>query len=262
MNLIVGLLAALGTALLLSRRSHSVRRNSKVSARDLQRVLVAVISALFLQLLLGVVVLSAISAVMVFWVYQRIGQQREERLVRARAEAWPDVLETLVSGVRAGMSLPSALVALEGSDPQALKPLLQPLYVELRHGSSTVNALHAWRNAAADPIVDRIALALTIATGVGGRALPTVLLNLATFLRSEARTRAELVARQSWTVNAARLAVAAPWLMVLILGLRARDAYQSPTGAIVLIAGAAATWIGYEWMSALAKLPRERRIFA
>jgi tight adherence protein B len=261
MSVTVGLLAALGTALLLSRVSRSAR-SMKISTRELQRALIAVFAALLLQLLLGIPVLSVISAVMVFWVYQRIAQQREERLARARAEAWPDVLETMVSGVRAGMSLPSALIALEGNEPQALKPLLEPLYDELRRGSSTVNVLHAWRTTASDPIVDRIALALTIASGVGGRALPTVLLNLATYLRSEARTRAELIARQSWTVNAARLAVAAPWLMVLILGLRARDAYQSPTGAVILIAGAAATWIGYEWMSTLAKLPKERRIFA
>jgi tight adherence protein B len=261
MSLLVGLLLALGIAVALSRPMHSHRLRAKLSPRDLQRALIAVVIALVLHLVLGIVVLSAISAVMVYWIDQRVGQQREGRSARERAEAWPDVLETLVSGVRAGMSLPSALVSLEESDPPVLRGLLEPLYAELRIGSSIVNVLQGWRKSAADPVVDRIALAMTVASGVGGRALPSVLLNLGTYLRSEARTRAELIARQSWTVNAARLAVAAPWLMVLILGLRAREAYQSPTGAIILLVGAAATWIGYEWMTALAKLPQERRIF-
>ena len=40
------------------------------------------------------------------------------------------------------------------------------------------------------------------------------------FLREDARTRAELETRQGWTINAARLAVAAPWIVLGLLSLR------------------------------------------
>ena len=42
------------------------------------------------------------------------------------------------------------------------------------------------------------------------------------FLREDARTRAELETRQSWTVNAARLAVAAPWAVLAMLSTNPR----------------------------------------
>ena len=44
---------------------------------------------------------------------------------------------------------------------------------------------------------------------MGGSDLGKLLGTLAEFLRESARTRSELEARQSWTVNAARLALAA-----------------------------------------------------
>jgi hypothetical protein len=50
---------------------------------------------------------------------------------------------------------------------------------------------------------------------VGGSDLGRLLGTLAEFLRESARTRSELEARQSWTVNAARLAVAAPRMVLM-----------------------------------------------
>ena len=69
---------------------------------------------------------------------------------------------------------------------------------------------------------------MRVAREVGGSDLGTVLRTLSELLRADARTRAELETRQGWVVNAARLAVAAPWLVLLLLGtqsatLRAYD---------------------------------------
>jgi hypothetical protein len=59
-----------------------------------------------------------------------------------------------------------------------------------------------------------------------GRPLRT----LSSFLRDDARTRAELETRQGWVVNAARLAVAAPWLLLGLLSLQTESvrAYNAP----------------------------------
>ena len=68
-----------------------------------------------------------------------------------------------------------------------------------------------------------------MAREVGGSDLGRLLRTLSTFLREDARTRAELQTRQGWTVNAARLAVAAPWAVLALLSLRtdAVRAYNS-----------------------------------
>ena len=65
-----------------------------------------------------------------------------------------------------------------------------------------------------DPVGDRLVESLRIAREVGGTDLGRLLRTLSTFLREDARTRAELETRQGWTVNAARLAVAAPWIVL------------------------------------------------
>ncbi len=85
---------------------------------------------------------------------------------------------------------------------------------------------------------------------------------MSAFLRDEARTRGELEARQSWTVNAARLAVAAPWVLLAMLATRpeAVAAFDSPGGAVILLAGAAACAVAYRIMLRVGRLPVEPRV--
>ena len=68
-----------------------------------------------------------------------------------------------------------------------------------------------------------------------------MLRTLSAMVRDDARTRGEIAARQSWTVSAARLAVAAPWLTLVLLCTRteAAHAYATPAGAVVLTLAAA-----------------------
>ena len=81
-------------------------------------------------------------------------------------------------------------------------------------------------------------------------------------LREDLRTRGELEARQSWTVNGARMAVAAPWVVLLLLATRpeAADAYDSPLGVVVLAVGAASSALAYWLMMRIGRLPEEQRV--
>ena len=81
-------------------------------------------------------------------------------------------------------------------------------------------------------------------------------------LREDLRTRGELEARQSWTVNGARVAVAAPWLILALLATRpqAAAAYATSSGALVLAVGAVASILAYRLMLRLGRLPEEERV--
>jgi tight adherence protein B len=116
----------------------------------------------------------------------------------------------------------------------------------------------------ADPVADRICETLRVAREVGGTDLGRVLRTLSTFLREDARTRAELETRQGWTVNAARLAVAAPWVVLLLLATQQTtlDAYDSPTGAGLLVGGGAVCVVAYRLMVRIGRLPEEKRVLA
>lgn len=114
----------------------------------------------------------------------------------------------------------------------------------------------------ADPVADRIIEALRLTRDVGGSDLGRLLGTLAEFLRESARTRSELEARQSWTINGARLAVAAPWIVLMLLASRpeAVAAYNSAAGASVLGGGLLVSAFCYWVMLRIAALPEDERV--
>ena len=78
------------------------------------------------------------------------------------------------------------------------------------------------------------------------------------------RAGSELEGRQSWTVNAARLAIAAPWVTLALLSTRpqALDAYRTSAGAVILIVAALASLLAYRVMLWIGRLPEEERVIA
>ena len=144
-------------------------------------------------------------------------------------DLWPEVVDNLASGVRAGLSLPEALTQLGVRGPEELRRPFARFGEDYRATGRFDDCLDRLKAALADPVGDRIVESLRMAREVGGTDLGRLLRTLSAFLREDARTRAELETRQGWTVNAARLAVAAPWIVLALLSLRpeAVDAYDT-----------------------------------
>lgn len=191
-------------------------------------------------------------------------------LVRARArrrrtmvrDLWPEAVDHLTSGIRAGLSLPEALAQLGDRGPVELRPAFREFGEDYRATGRFTDCLDRLKERLADPVADRIVEALRLTREVGGSDLGRLLRTLSAFLRDDARTRAELEARQSWTVNAARLAVAAPWVVLALLASRpeAVDAYNSPTGVLVLAVGGVLSVVAYRVMVRVGRLPEETRV--
>ena len=177
-------------------------------------------------------------------------------------ELWPEVVDNLASGVRAGLSLPEALSQLGDRGPVALRPAFAAFARDYRATGRFGEALDNLKQRLADPVADRICEALRITREVGGSDLGRLLRSLSAFLREDARTRSELEARQSWTVNAARVAVAAPWLVLGLLATRPESVrgYDSPTGVAVLVIGGLVSLAAYQVMLRIALLPDETRV--
>lgn len=191
-------------------------------------------------------------------------------LVRMRArrrrsvlrELWPDAVDNLASGVRAGLALPEALSQLAVRGPEELRPAFQAFAQDYRTSGRFQDCLNRLKERLADPVGDRLVESLRIAREVGGSDLGRVLRTLSTFLREDARTRGELETRQGWTVNAARLAVAAPWVVLAMMSLQRESlkAYGTPTGVVVLVVGGVVTLASYRLMLRIGRLPEDRRV--
>lgn len=189
--------------------------------------------------------------------------QARRRAVALR-EVWPDAIDHARSAIRAGLTLPEALIQLGESGPEALREPFREFARDYRSGARFVDALDRLKARMADPVADRLVVSLRLTREVGGADIGVLLQTLSEFLRQDARIRSELEARQSWTVNAARLAVVAPWIVLLLLGTQpaAVTAYQSALGGVVLLAGLIVSAVCYQAMLRIGALPRDKRVLA
>jgi tight adherence protein B len=189
---------------------------------------------------------------------------RARRRQREFAEVWPEAVDNLASAVRAGMSLPEALSALAIRGPEPLRAAFAGFSLDYQVSGRFADSLDRLKTRLADPVGDRVVEGLRVAREVGGGDLGRLLRGLSGYLRDDARTRSELESRQAWTVNGARLAVSAPWLVLLLLCFQhdVISRYATGAGVLVLVVGAGACTLAYWLMMRIGRLPIERRILS
>lgn len=282
MGALVGLLAGAGMLLIwqgLTRRPSAGgarRRGERLHEILAQAGLRGVRPAqlIGLQAVVGVLVLvisfvatRSVSVSVIFAVFacytpwllvQRMRRRRRADL----RELWPEVVDNLTSGVRAGLSLPEGLSAIGSRGPEQLREPFRAFGTDYRATGAFNESLDRLKAALADPIGDRVCESLRVAREVGGTDLGRLLTTLSAFLREDARARSELLARQSWSVSAARMAVAAPWLVLVLLSTRRETlaAYDTAAGTVILVVGAALSVLAYRLMIRIGRLPEDRRV--
>jgi tight adherence protein B len=250
--------AARRTELLRQAGVESVSANQLLVLQGLS----ALAALLVVQLVTGTLAVACCFALFAFLgpvaVVRRVRQRRRVAL----RELWPEAIDNLASAVRAGMSLPEGLSSLGANGPQPLRPAFGRFAVAYRASGRFADCLNLLKQDLADPVGDRVCETLRVAREVGGTDLGSVLRTLSELLRVDARTRAELETRQGWTVSAARLAVAAPWLVLLLLGSQSTTlrSYDSSGGVLLLAIGGAVCLLAYRIMLRIGRLPEEPRV--
>ncbi len=270
-----GLLIVLGVSVPRTARDVRVSRVRRLIDRaGLERVSpsgviagcagLALVTGLLVLAISGVAVVGVLAAIVAGYLPLAILRRRARARTVALRSAWPDAVDMLGSAVRAGMSLPEAVIDMSVRGPEALRPAFTAFAADYRATGSFALALEQLKDSLRDPVADRVIVSLGIAREVGGSDLGRVLSTLSDFLRQDARARGEIEARQSWTVNAARVAVAAPWITLLLLCTRPETvaAYSTATGAAILVGSAALSVVAYRVMTAIGKLPDEPRVLA
>ncbi len=283
MGALVGLLLGLGLLLIWRSGPRAPQPTGAVTVRSARRTdllrqagvdgvgpgqlflaqaVAAIVATLLVVLITGTTSIAVCFGAFAFFAPIVVLHRLRRRRQLALREVWPEAVDNLASAVRAGMSLPEGLAALGERGPSELRGSFTRFGGAYRASGRFADCLDALKEDLADPVGDRVCETVRVAREVGGSDLGTVLRTLSELLRSDARTRSELETRQGWIINAARLAVAAPWLVLLLLGTQSETlrAYDSTSGSVLLGIGAAVCVVAYRIMLQIGRLPEDQRV--
>jgi tight adherence protein B len=160
-----------------------------------------------------------------------------------RAQAWPEVLDLLISSLQSGSSISESLSNLATVGPQSIRKEFDKFTKSLIAGEKFEVAINDLKEEFADPITDQLFETLYFATKFGSKNTIKVLREISEYVSADLALRAEINTRFGWIKNSANLAALAPWLLFIILRTQenARLAYMQSTGQLLMIFGVIAT---------------------
>ena len=225
-------------------------------------ITVAAIAFLFFLAITGVPLIAVMPSMAVGLLPRAYFSRRRSQRLSEVQQAWPDGIRDLVASISSGVSLPKAIENLAANGPSAIREAFIA-YPLLARTLGVVPALEVIKEELADPTSDRVIEVLLLAYQRGGSIVPRILQDL-----GEATTR-DLWAMEEIRTEAleqkinARVVFALPWFVLVALTARSgmfRDFYQSPGGALVVVIGAALSFIGMAIVSRLSRDPDEPRV--
>ena len=190
-----------------------------------------------------------------------VNKQRSQTAIRNREMAWPEAIDSLVSGLQSGLSIADAVIALADHGPVQLRDAFARVRKGIKDGKTLETVLRVEKQRMASAISDQVFESLLIAKEFGGKDSNNALRLLAEFVRDDIDMLEEIRTKFGWIRNSAALASAAPWLLLILLSSQKSTvvAFSSPTGAGILIAGVVSTAVAYFWMERVGRLPQPAR---
>ena len=187
------------------------------------------------------------------------------KMRRARvSKSWPEIVEVIVSGIASGVAIQESFEELRDNGPKFLRNHFAVM-VRIIDNGSTLDAALVWlKTEIAEVHADRTIELLRISNEVGGGNLAASLRHQTKQIRAELALWGEIESKQGWVVGTAKLAVAAPWMIVGMLAVRPENAavYNSTAGAGILVVGLVISVFAYRLIHYLAALPQIPRVFA
>ncbi|MDX1469131.1 MAG: hypothetical protein R3258_07295 [Acidimicrobiia bacterium] len=224
---------------------------------------VAVMTFLSIFALTGLVVVAAVPALVVGSLPRAyLGRKRGKRL-DAVQQAWPDGLRDIISSVRSGASLPSAIEDVASFGPQPLREAFQGFGVYAR-GLGVVRALEMVKEDLADPTSDRVIEVLILAYERGGSVVPEILADLAEATTKDLWTLEQVKSEALEQKINSRVVFVLPWLVLVAMTSQSgafREFYSTPVGVAVVALGGALSLFGMAVATRLGRRPSEPRVF-
>ena len=187
--------------------------------------------------------------------------RNKARRVREK-EAWPSFVEALISSISAGLSRVEAVELAIVRAPAQLRGNLEPFAKALqskRLGDALLELRLAFENAHVDEFVQLV----LISEKFGGSGLVGVLKAHSKACRERNTAEAQVRSKNSATLTVAKLGVAAPWVLLLLLLGRGESAssFETTEGISILLGGLAVCAIAFRLIVFLGKAHEEVRVY-
>lgn len=211
----------------------------------------------------GLVAVAVVPALVVATLPRAFFARKRARRVAEVQESWPDGLRDIVSSVRSGASLPSAIENLGMFGPAPLREAFGGFAVYSRSLGVSA-ALEMVRSDLSDPTSDRVIEVLVLAHQRGGNVVPEILSDLA-----------EATTRDVWTLEQvrsealeqkinSRVVFVLPWLVLVAMTMRSgafRDFYSTRIGIAIVVVCGLFSLLGIAVANRLGAQPDEPRVF-
>lgn len=193
-----------------------------------------------------------------------VSRSARRRRIAVAQSAWPRLIEEIrVLTGSTGMSIPQAVFRVGQRAPAELRDAFAAGHREWRLTVDFARAISVVKAGLADPTADAACETLLIAHQIGGIDVDRRLADLAEDRMADVQGRRDARARQAGARFARAFVLVAPLGMALVgLGIgEGRDAYQTPTGQVLVVLGIALTLLCWAWAGRIMALPSERRVF-
>jgi len=218
--------------------------------------------ATILHLFIGVWGVTISASVLCFGVAIELAKGLEKSRQQRLAKLWPQVFDSFYSAQAAGIELTAQLTELSRRGPAPLRRAFGVLNDDLSR-LSLADSLSRFTEALASREADLLATLLTLNVELGSVGQRQAWRTASEHLRQSLRLHGEVVAKQSWVVGSAKVALLAPWAIALMLMQLPgnRVAFAASAGTLVLIGGLALSLLGYFLVNRLGRLPIQPRVF-
>jgi tight adherence protein B len=211
----------------------------------------------------GLVVVAIVPGLIIASLPRAYFLRKRARRVAAVQEAWPDGLRDLVSSVRSGASLPSALESLGSHGPEALREAFGGFSIYSR-SLGIESALEMVRADLADPTSDRVIEVLILAHRRGGSVVPEILGDLAEATTRDVWTMEQVRSEALEQKINSRAVFVLPWLVLVLMTARSgafRAFYSSAAGLVVVVLCGILSLLGMFIAARVGSEPDEPRVF-
>ena len=237
-------------------------KNSKAAALFACLAVLAVFA--LVQDLLSVLWLSLASALGVAGLLLESLAARARKRGKLIGEEWPTVIEALESAAMVGMPLLESLRDLADSSHLLVAKDFAWLCDRIDSGASVDQSLAELKSRFGLANCDLTIETLRLVHEAGGSGFQAALSLQAKTLRQRTSLLDQLVAKQGWVTSTAKVAVAAPWLIVALLSFRQENAsaYNTAAGQLLLAAGLLASFLALRLIALIGRIDLGKRVFA